>query len=211
MKTLLYFVTMPLFYCVLAKACPPHSKAFLCHGDKVVDQFGIRGNVEAINQAEESVVIKYPSEGTGIYQTNSIKTVAVAFGCLANYCVGDTVVTSQGQVGKIEAINSYNRTLAIAMGSFRDLIEMVDTVALGLGCSMGYCVGDIVFDPYNNRGEIIAINKISGFASVKFKSGRVNSIGLSNLASVEQCSRYGKDARSMTSDTGGGAFLTNFP
>ena len=171
-----------------AMACPHNLQQFICPGDPVVDSAGNPGTVDAVNPFQKTVAINYGGASDG---QSSIETVALGVGCLAGFCVGDSVVDSAGNRGKVVAVNPYNNLLALNYGGASDGLSNVSTVALGMGCMLGYCVGDGVVDSAGNRGTIDAINYSNSNIAVNYGGASDGLSNIETLSSTNYCSTYG--------------------
>lgn len=193
MRSILSILTgLILASSIHAKACPRSNEKLLCPGDKVVDINGYVGTVSGVNPFQQTVSINYGGS------TDNIKTItstAIGFGCLEGYCIGDLAVDQRGYRGRIDAVNPYNRTVAINYGGSTDNIEYIENVALGLGCAIGYCVGDTVIDDNGYKGKMEAINRFKETAAVNYGGSNDNIKRIRSLSSSEICSTYGDEER----------------
>ena len=188
------FLSLALVWSATAMACPHTQQRFICPGDRVVDPSGYVGHVRAVNPFHGTVAINYG--GTSDSQYN-ISSVALGLGCLEGYCTGDLVVDASGYRGNIDGVNPYNRTVAINYGGTSDSIYNIQQVSLGLGCRMGYCVGDKVVDPSGYEGTIEAVNRYSGQAAINYGGTSDSLYAIEQLSSSEYCSTYGDADRAV--------------
>jgi hypothetical protein len=178
-----------------ALACPHNAHQFICPGDQVVDPSGDRGEVRAINPAEETAAVKYQNSGED--QNWEVADLALRQGCLDGICVGDLAVDSSGSRGIIDAVNPYSSTIAIRYrGNSEDQIWDASNVAMGFGCIRGYCVGDKVVDASGDEGVIEALNRNSNVAAVKYRGNSEDQIwDVFTLSSSVFCATYGESQR----------------
>lgn len=193
MKTILSILAgLILVYSNQANACSRSQEKLFCPGDSVVDSYGYSGSVSGVNLFQQTLAINYGGSTDSI---RSIKSTAIGIGCLEGYCVGDFAVDDSGFRGRIDAINPYNRTVAIDYGGRSNGIKDIESVALGLGCMLGSCVGDFVTDGSGHRGSVDAINRFRGTAAVSY-GGRSDSIKLiQSLSTSKFSATYGDDKR----------------
>lgn len=177
-----------------AQACPHSQKMFICPGDKVVDSNGYVGRADGVNPFQHTVSINYGGSSDGIV---GIYSTALGYGCLEGYCVGDTAVDANGYRGVIDAVNPYNGTVAINYGGSSDGIRNIESVSLGLGCVLGYCVGDKVADSNGYRGTIDAVNRFRQTAAVNYGGSSDGVSQIQTLSSAEYCSTYGDRERTL--------------
>lgn len=177
-----------------ANACPRSQERLICPGDKVVDNNGNVGVASGINPFQNQVSIDF---GDSYDTIKNIKYTALGLGCLEGYCVGDFAVDNNGNRGRIDAVNPYNRTVALNYGGRYDEIKNIKSVALGIGCMMGYCVGDRVIDNNGNRGIIEAINSYTGQAAISYGGPYDTIKNIQYLASSKFCATYGDQERSV--------------
>lgn len=182
-----------LFVNQQANACHTQQN-FICPGDKVVDENGYIGRVSGVNPFQKTVSINYGGSSDNI---KSISSTALGMGCLEGYCVGDFAVDENGYRGRIDAVNPYNRTVAINYGGSNDNIKNIESVALGIGCMFGYCVGDGVTDDNGYKGKIDSINRYRGTAGVNYGGSNDNIKRIQVLSSSHICEDYGSRARSV--------------
>jgi preprotein translocase subunit YajC len=175
-------------------ACPHNQQQFMCPGDPVVDSSGYSGNVVAVNPFQKTVAVNY---GGAINSQYPIQTVALGLGCFEGYCVGDSVVDSSGYPGKVSAVNPYNGNIAINYGGTISSLYGLATVALGLGCDQGYCVGDQVVDSSGYAGTLVAINYANDMVAINY-GGTISSIyKIQTVSSTQFCATYGDADRSV--------------
>ena len=193
MKSILSILTgLILVSSIQANACPRSQQRLICPGDKVVDNNGYVGMASGVNPFQQMVSINYGGSSDNI---KSITSTAIGAGCLEGYCVGDLAIDDNGYRGRIDAVNPYNRTVAINYGGSSDNIKNIESISLGLGCMMGYCVGDKVIDDEGYKGEVDAINRFRGTAAVNYGGSSDNIKRIQSLSSSEFCSTYGDHER----------------
>ncbi len=183
-----YYVTLGIFAIQgAALACPRSQHQLICTQDAVVDSSNNRGRVIGINPSTQNAAVMRDWD-SGM-ETVSVRTLALGLGCVAGACVGDMVVDSSNNVGKIIAVNPYSRSVVI----LRDWDSGVETVsikaaAIGLGCLGNVCVGNRVVDSSNNTGVVLAVNPYTGNAALKrdWDNG-VETVGVGQLALGDGC------------------------
>lgn len=181
MKKLFTLVTLlVLIYNHPALACPRDQQNLICTGDSVVKPNGWSGVVLGINNFKKTAAVrssnKFSNSSRGTYK---ISDLAIGFGCVNGYCVGDKVTgdnpTINGWRGTIIGVNPYLKKAAVKWHRssdniptrLRGIFEIRD-LAIGLGCVMGYCVGDLVIDAKGWTGHIIGVNAAKKNAGVKW-------------------------------------------
>lgn len=177
-----------------AQACPHSEQQFMCPGDPVVDQFGNSGTVAAINPFQKTVAVNYGGSSNNQYD---MKTVALGLGCLEGYCVGDSVVDQFGNSGTVSAVNPYNGNVSVNYGGSTNNLYPVDTVALGMGCLQGYCVGDGVVDQFGNSGKIAAINYYNSQVAINYGRAVNNLYNIQTVSTTAYCTTYGDAQRTV--------------
>lgn len=90
-------------------------------------------------------------------------------------CPGDPVVSSNGWVGNVLAINPRNHTAGIRWTINSDGYSVnsrgtynIDELAIGIGCVAGYCVEDKVVSVNGWEGTIIGVNPYNKKAGVRW-------------------------------------------
>ena len=188
------FVGILLTSSVQALACPHSQEMFICPGDKVVDQSGNIGRASGVNRFKNTISINYGGSADGI---ENMRTVFLGVGCIDGICVGDKVIDESGNRGRVDAVNPYNSMVAISYGGSADGLERVNTLALGMGCVLGYCVGDEVTDESGNRGVIDGVNRYNQTAAVNYGGSASGISRIRDLSSSVYCATYGDSSRSM--------------
>jgi hypothetical protein len=171
----------------------------VCVGDRGTDNSGHQGRVIALNPNSFVAVFKYDSgANNGVI---ALKDLALSMGCLENYCAGDTITDANGYLGKILAINYFNRNVSISYeAGYANAVLPVESLSLTFGCVKGDCVKDKGTDSSGLQGSIIAVNPYSEKLIFKYNSGANNGIlSPGQFLSADYCSTYGDSDRTRPS------------
>lgn len=103
-----------------------------CVGDSVIDANGDAGVIKGVNPFNVTVAINY---GGSTSYHRSLKTLSVTFGCLKGFCIGDSVIDSNGDSAIVTAINFIHQTAAINFGGSTSYSKNVETLS-----ATNYCV-----------------------------------------------------------------------
>lgn len=103
----------------------------ICIGDFVVNKKNIPGKVIGVNPYTRQVAFQ---DGYFEVRTENIENLSLGLGCVKGICVGDDVISSTNDFGKVIAVNHYSQKVAYQNGYFE--IYTVDAETLS---STKYC------------------------------------------------------------------------
>lgn len=88
-----------------------------CVGDVVVSANGFTGAIAGVNPYAGTAAVHWDKTPEGVWgdliNTIPITGLSLGYGCLNNFCVGDTVISSNGFVGIIVGINKYTEKAGV--------------------------------------------------------------------------------------------------
>jgi hypothetical protein len=121
-------------------------------GDNVITSDNRAGKVQSVFVAQQKIVVADSYYGN---RTFSLDKIAVTQGCVNSICVDDKVVTSDNRDGKVAGYFSDGRVVVSdSYYGYRTFSQ--DNVALSLGCTELFCVGDSVITSDNRNGKVTA-------------------------------------------------------
>jgi hypothetical protein len=94
-------------------------------------------------------------------------------------------------------VNPYNGHIAINYGGSTSSVVALNSVALGMGCDQGYCVGDKVVDQTGYAGTLVAINYSNDTVAINYGGTTSGMNKLQTVSSTEFCTTYGDADRSV--------------
>jgi len=144
-------------------------RRLLCPGDRVLAH-DIPGTVLGFNPTSRQVLIDL--DWIDENRSYRIEDVAVTYGCIYQFCVGDVSVSGatapdKGKVGRIIGVNPYNKHLVLDLdGIDAHYPYQLQGVHYGHGCMRGRCIGDRVGTPSGRPGVLIGLNPFRLTAAV---------------------------------------------
>ena len=172
------------------QACEHNAEQFICPGDIVISDDNISGKVLGVNPFQNTVAFYHSY--SGITYTRPVSTLALGIGCLQGVCVGDIVISDDNISGKVLGVNPFQNTVAFYHSySGITYTRPLSTLALGLGCIQGVCVGDIVISDDNISGKVIGVNPFQNtVAFYNSYSGNTFTKKVETLSSSQFCEAY---------------------
>lgn len=126
----------------------------ICVGDLVIPE-GKNPLYKVLSiHSKTKIVTTQETQSGGIAQLPTEK-IAITFGCLEKFCIGQEVMLDEKDQfdkpeknsGKIVGINFYKKTLTIRKSRGYNVVYPTYLVAHERGCMKGICVGDMVKRP----------------------------------------------------------------
>lgn len=87
-----------------------------CVGDKVIVESGMEGRIAGVNPYSRQAAIKFDGYSNAYYF--SVDDLAVDYGCIEGYCVGDDVTTESGMTGRLVGLNFNNGKGAVKFSGY---------------------------------------------------------------------------------------------